>query len=178
MPVRRYCRTRGSKSSPEINVVLSGRLHYAYNRALFLRVSHGFYQLSPTLEVRCRQPEGESWMLVGLALNLPLIKEFAVDYYKPALERYLGAASRAPRPAEPLRGRAEASGSRTDSSRQEALPVEEELEEERLGQMLEVAPDEPRWGTPEARLREMARRSCGSTSKEGAKRAEELRIID
>ncbi len=134
---------------------------YAYNRALFLRVSHGFYQLSPTLEVRRRQAEGESWVLVGLALNLPLIKEFTAEYYKAALERYLGAADQAPCPAESLRERAEAAKNRTDSSTQAAVRVESESEseseEERLRRMLEVAPDEPRWGTPEARLREMAR---------------------
>ena len=37
------------------------------------------------------------------------------------------------------------------------VEAEPESEEERLRRMLEVTPHEPRWGTPEARLREMAR---------------------
>jgi len=133
---------------------------YAYNRALFLRVSHGFYQLSPTLEVRRRQPEGEIWVLVGLALNLPLVKEFTVEYYKPALQRYLGATGQASRRAEPPRERAEAARYHTDSSTRGVaarVAAEAESEEERLRRMPEVTPHEPRWGTPEARLRELAR---------------------
>ena len=146
---------------------------YAYNRALFLRVSHGFYLLSPTLEVRRRQPGGESWVPVSVALNLPLIKEFVVEYYKPALERYLGgAAGEAPRPAEPPCEHAEASGRRSESSTQAAVRVEEgsELEEKALRQMLEVAPDEPQWGTPEARLREMARLQLRINQQRGRKK--------
>lgn len=132
---------------------------YAYNRALFLRVSHGFYLLSPALEVRRRQPEGETWVPVSLALNLPLIKEFVVEYYKPALERYLNGAGQAPRPSEPPRERAEVSKQSVNSSAQGAARVEEgsELEDKALRQILEGGSDEPKWGTPEARLREMAR---------------------
>ncbi len=65
---------------------------YAYNRALFLRASHGFYLLNPLLEVRGRQPEGETWRPTASVLNLPLIKEFTIEYYKPAVDGYLEAA--------------------------------------------------------------------------------------
>jgi hypothetical protein len=50
---------------------------YAYNRALFRRVSQGWYQLNPKLAVRRRQGDEEMWTPVCAALNLPLINEFS-----------------------------------------------------------------------------------------------------
>jgi hypothetical protein len=50
---------------------------YAYNRALFKRVSQGWYQLNPKLAVRRRQGDEETWTPVCAALNLPLINEFS-----------------------------------------------------------------------------------------------------
>jgi hypothetical protein len=50
---------------------------YAYNRALFRRVSQGWYQLNPKLAVRRRQGDEETWTPVCAALNLPLINEFS-----------------------------------------------------------------------------------------------------
>lgn len=50
---------------------------YAYNRALFKRVSQGWYQLNPQLAVRRRQGDEETWTPVHAALNLPLISEFS-----------------------------------------------------------------------------------------------------
>ena len=154
---------------------------YAYNRALFLRVSHGFYQLSPTLEVRRRQPEGESWVVVGLALNLRLVKEFTVEYYKPALERYPGGTGQASRSAEPPRERAEAARYHTDSSTRAAARVESESESESrrendgCSKSLPMSPD----GVP-PRLAYGSWRacSCGSTSREAARRRVDERAED
>ncbi|EXI81659.1 MAG: putative recombination protein RecB [Candidatus Accumulibacter appositus] len=50
---------------------------YAYNRALFRRVSQGWYQLNPKLAIRRRQGDEEMWTPVCAALNLPLISEFS-----------------------------------------------------------------------------------------------------
>ena len=66
---------------------------YAYNRALFKRVAHGWYQFNPALEVRCRSVSGEeSWRPIFAALNLPLIGEFSTHYSRNALNEYLAAA--------------------------------------------------------------------------------------
>lgn len=46
---------------------------YAYNRALFARVTQGWYQLNPKLSVRRRQGDEEFWLPIYAALNLPLI---------------------------------------------------------------------------------------------------------
>lgn len=53
---------------------------YAYNRALFIRVSQGWYQFNPQLLVRRLQGEEEIWKPIYAALNLPLINEFAHNY--------------------------------------------------------------------------------------------------
>ncbi|ACV36485.1 ankyrin repeat domain-containing protein [Accumulibacter sp.] len=50
---------------------------YAYNRALFKRVSQGWYQFNPKLAVRRRQGDEETWAPIFAALNLPLINEFS-----------------------------------------------------------------------------------------------------
>ena len=50
---------------------------YAYNRALFKRLAHGWYQFNPKLSVRRRAGAEESWMPVYAALNLHLIHEVA-----------------------------------------------------------------------------------------------------
>ncbi|PMY12833.1 hypothetical protein C1X42_32765, partial [Pseudomonas sp. FW305-BF8] len=43
---------------------------YAYNRALFKRMAHGWYQFNPAFEVRCRSASGEeSWKPIFAALN-------------------------------------------------------------------------------------------------------------
>jgi hypothetical protein len=66
---------------------------YAYNRALFKRVAHGWYQFNPALEVRCRSATGEEfWRPVFAALNLPLIGEFSTLYSRSALSEYLASA--------------------------------------------------------------------------------------
>jgi hypothetical protein len=66
---------------------------YAYNRALFKRAAHGWYQFNPSLEVRCRSSAGEElWRPVFAALNLPLIGEFSTPYSRSSLSEYLTSA--------------------------------------------------------------------------------------
>lgn len=65
---------------------------YAYNRALFVRVSQGWYQFNPALAVRRRQGDEEVWLPVYAALNLPLIGEFAWDFVWQRIDDYLARA--------------------------------------------------------------------------------------
>ncbi|CAK0750231.1 ANK_REP_REGION domain-containing protein [Gammaproteobacteria bacterium] len=51
---------------------------YAYNRMLFWRVAQGWYRINPKLSVKKHTEEGETWILIYEALNLPFIVEFAV----------------------------------------------------------------------------------------------------
>lgn len=129
---------------------------YAYNRALFVRASHGFYRLSPTLELRCRQPDGEVWRPLASVLNLPLVKEFTVEYYQPAVDRYLEAARLPAHPAEFSHEGAEVSRGRAQGSIAEAERARQVWEGEAHWNEID-APGEPKWGTPEARLKEMMR---------------------
>ena len=63
---------------------------YTYNRALFERITQGWYQFNSRLLVRSSDPEGnQSWISVFQALNLPLIHEFAHEERLPQLEQCL-----------------------------------------------------------------------------------------
>jgi hypothetical protein len=95
---------------------------YAYNRALFNRVAHGWYQFNPTLEVRCRSGAGEeSWQPVFAALNLPLIGQFSTPYSRSSLSGYLTSAGM---PACPVPIMAEREAARLE---EEARRQQEEL---------------------------------------------------
>jgi hypothetical protein len=142
---------------------------YAYNRALFKRVAHGWYQFNPALEVRCHSASGEeSWQPVFAALNLPLISEFSTQYSRSSVNEYLTAASM---PACPVPIMAEREAARLEEEnrrhqeglrRQEAQRLEQERERvELLAQrerrrtqqtILPTTDAKPRWGTREARL--------------------------
>lgn len=78
---------------PHLSSVLSRNeveRDYAYNRALFKRVAHGWYQFNPTVEVRCRSGAAEeSWRPIFAALNLPLVGEFSTPYSRPCVNEYL-----------------------------------------------------------------------------------------
>lgn len=65
---------------------------YVYNRALFVRISQGWYQFNPALSVRRRQGDTETWMPIYAALNLPFINEFAIDFIWPRIDQYLSMA--------------------------------------------------------------------------------------
>jgi hypothetical protein len=62
---------------------------YAYNRALFKRVEHGWYVVNPQLSVRRRRGEEETWLPVLQALNLPLIAEFSGLFIWQHINEYL-----------------------------------------------------------------------------------------
>ncbi|HVA40057.1 MAG TPA: hypothetical protein VNF49_05295, partial [Candidatus Binataceae bacterium] len=104
---------------------------YAYNRALFKRIAHGWYQFNPALQVRCRSGVGEeSWQSIFTALNLPLIGEFATRYSREYVRQYLTAAGMAPYQVpimaerEALRLEEEARRRQEDLRRQEAKRLE------------------------------------------------------
>ena len=136
---------------------------YAYNRALFLRVAQGWYQFNPRMSVRHRQGEEEIWQPVFAALNLPLINEFARQYaFEPYLcwnriEQYCAMANM-PKPAVPiavervfaLREADEAERARKETERCEAM---KRLQEQRKRELSE----KPKWGTKEAKRREIER---------------------
>lgn len=65
---------------------------YAYNRALFVRVAQGWYQLNPKLLVRRRDKEGEVWVPVYQALNLEFTGEFALEFLWDRVNAYLSMA--------------------------------------------------------------------------------------
>jgi hypothetical protein len=119
---------------------------YAYNRALFKRLSHGWYQFNPALEVRCRSVSGEeTWRPVLAALNLPLISEFSTPYSRRALNEYLMSADM-PGCSVPIMAEREALREEEESRRQE------EERRRRAAQQAPPTDTKPRWGTPEARL--------------------------
>jgi len=145
---------------------------YAYNRALFKRAAHGWYQFNPTLEVRCRSGAGEeSWRPVFASLNLPLISEFSTSYSRSYLSEYLISAGMPPCPVplmaerETARVEEEARRQQEELRRQEAQRLAREKERAELlaqherwraGQAEHPATGEkPRWGTQEARREAM-----------------------
>ncbi|HVC00876.1 MAG TPA: ankyrin repeat domain-containing protein [Steroidobacteraceae bacterium] len=144
---------------------------YAYNRALFKRISHGWYQFNPALQVRSRSSDGEeSWHPIFSALNLPLISEFATRYSRDAVRRYLQAAGMAPchvpimAEREAIRLEEEARREQEDRRRREALRLERDKEraashiKREQAHTRSVTPGKdarPRWGTPEARREAM-----------------------
>jgi len=75
---------------------------YAYNRALFVRMTQGWYQFNPKLSVRSIDPENNhGWVPVYLALNLPLIYEFSDEQNFLQVEKYFTMAGM-PKPASPV----------------------------------------------------------------------------
>jgi hypothetical protein len=95
---------------------------YAYNRKLFKRIAHGYYQLNPQLRVRrapddaqgevqddlpsAAQLSAQGWTSVLAALNLPLARETALPRHWPVIDALLAEAGvpvQAPPLATPLR---------------------------------------------------------------------------
>ena len=74
---------------------------YTYNRALFQRLTQGWYQFNPALLVRSSDPDNkQGWISVFRALNLPLIHEFAYETSLPRLEQcFSKAGMRSPSPS-------------------------------------------------------------------------------
>lgn len=144
---------------------------YAYNRALFKRIAHGWYQFNPALEVRVRSGAEESWRPVFAALNLPLIGEFSTPYSRSYLNEYLTWTGMPACPV-PIMAEREVAREAQETRREqeelrrleaERLRLEKENAElrarfERRGTQQTAHPatgGKPRWGTPEARLEAM-----------------------
>lgn len=142
---------------------------YAYNRAVFKRVAHGWYQFDPTLELRCRSSAGEEhWRPVFAALNLPLVSEFSTQYARPCITEYLARAGMPTCPVpimaerENARLEEEAHREQEERRRQEAQRLERDKERAELLAQRERRRTEqttqstkPRWGTHEARREAM-----------------------
>lgn len=144
---------------------------YAYNRALFKRMAHGWYQFNPSLEVRCRSvADEESWQPIFAALNLPLVTEVSSLYCRQAVNEYLAAASL---PAclvpvmaerEAARLEEEARREQEEQQRRDAQRAAREKERAHVAQRERpsaspggepLAIGKPQWGTPQARREAM-----------------------
>ena len=138
---------------------------YVYNRALFRRVGHGWYQLNSALEVR--RTEGtasESWQPILAALNLPLVAEFSTPYALQSVSGLLASAGLPPYDTpimmEPMRQRAESERRRSEELarqaeaerlRREREQAERLAERERRRAAAAARAEKPRWGTQQAR---------------------------
>lgn len=163
---------------------------YAYNRALFKRAAHGWYQFNPALELRCRSSTGEElWRPVFAVRNLPLIGEFSTPYSRSAVSEYLTSAGM-PASAVPIMAeretarveeearreqeevqRREAERLERERARAELLAQRERQRAQQASHSSSVA--KPRWGTPEARweaMMELQRRIEKSREQGGKKK--------
>jgi len=151
---------------------------YAYNRALFKRVTQGWYQFNPALAVR-HGGDG-AWTPIFQALNLPFIAEFTEvmgwNSARPALDDYLQEAGLAPATipiaAEREWAREEAARLERVARFQEEARLCEEAEARRREKVFAPVPvpepeRDPPWGTPAARklALERLRRQIAENSK-------------
>ena len=131
---------------------------YAYNRALFMRVSQGWYQFNPQLSVRRRLAEEEVWQPIYSALNLPLINEFSGTLVWDSIEKY-SAMANMPKPSVPIP--AERIIALNEAKLKEAAVLEAEqraaLERWQKEQAASKLTEEPKWGTKKAKQREIER---------------------
>ena len=140
---------------------------YAYNRALFMRVTQGWYQFNPKLSVRGRQGEGdgELWTPIYAALNLPLINEFSLEdgwgSVGDNIAKYLPMAG-LPERTIPIASqrtvaqREALAREREKREQEERAAVERRREERASSEQLKPA-EKPQWGTPEAKRTETER---------------------
>jgi hypothetical protein len=139
---------------------------YAYNRALFMRVAQGWYQFNPQLSVRRRQGEEEIWQPVYAALNLPLINEFArpdefsTNTVRSQIEGYCAMANM-PKPTIPISlekwwAQKEAAEKELAEREAERLAALKRWQEHKVSE-LRKQNEEPKWGTKEAKRREIER---------------------
>lgn len=127
---------------------------YAYNRRLFVRLMHGWYQFNPALAVRRRDAAGDSWQPVLDALNLRLVAQCAVPAHWHRIDAMLSMAGQAPMET-PIAGEADARRMAVERDQREArMRMTDELREEE-SPSVPAAP--PPWGTREARRMEVER---------------------
>lgn len=138
---------------------------YAYNRALFMRVSQGWYQFNPKLSVRRRQGDEELWTPIYAALNLPLVNEFSRDdgweSVGARIAEYLAMAGlperTIPIAAERAVARQEALDREREKREEEERAAFERRREEQAANPQGQRAAEPRWGTKEAKRLEIER---------------------
>ena len=124
---------------------------YAYNRRLFVRLAHGWYQFNPELAVRRRDAAGDSWLPITDALNLRFVGECAHPYHWEHINALLAMAQQAPMPI-PIAGDAHAKEmAEAEAKYQQSDRIRQELAQKRL------ALPHPPWGTKKARQLEIER---------------------
>ena len=144
---------------------------YAYNRALFMRVSQGWYQFNPKLAVRRRLGDEEQWTPIFAALNLPLINEFSVDNrwqsVSASVDDYLSLAGM-PKRTIPIAAESAYAKELTlqrhaEAKMAEAREAETKMAEARAAQARQLAEqaatwqEQPKWGTRDAKRMEIER---------------------
>ena len=133
---------------------------YAYNRALFKRVQQGWYQFNPALLVRSGARESGAWVPIFTAINLPFINELAREELWRRSADYLAMANL---PAPPTPIAAERAVARVEAARREQAGIAAQRQREYEGlraaerRVFPQQPEEPKWGTPEAKRREIER---------------------
>jgi hypothetical protein len=148
---------------------------YTYNRRLFRRIAHGWYQINPGLKVRRRVAGVESWVPVLEALNLPLVHEFAhPDQW--GIGRSLWRSATGAEPPIPVAAEAWEARERAaleaeaaelaaiEARRAAAAAAAAEEQRRRNTALAQRAAQPPRWGTREAKeaAREELRRRIES----------------
>ncbi|MFN0301125.1 MAG: ankyrin repeat domain-containing protein [Burkholderiales bacterium] len=133
---------------------------YAYNRRLFMRVAHGWYQFNPALAVRRREGTSDSWVPIFEALNLRFVAEGAYPEQVDAINALLDNARLPPVPA-PIAMERMMSSAAEAQQRDETLRAElvaQAAEKARLiAELQQARRSTPSWGTPEARRMELER---------------------
>jgi hypothetical protein len=131
---------------------------YPYNRRLFKRIAHGWYQINPRLAVRRRIQGAEAWHPVLEALNLPLVHELAhPDQWSMSRGLWRSVTDAdlpTPVAAEDWQARERAA---LEAERAEVAAIEarrlaaEEARRRHAEDREKQARQPPRWGTPEAK---------------------------
>ena len=142
---------------------------YAYNRRLFVRVGHGWYQFNPALAVRRRSPSGESWVPIFDALNLRFVAECADPYLWPRVDALFAMAGMPPM-AVPIGGARAAQKIAAERERHEALRREmETMRQEAALAKVQTTVEAP--PAPSSPAPAPARRRLGEPRKRGASKS-------
>ena len=128
---------------------------YTYNRRLFKRIAHGWYQINPQLAIRRRHACSESWQPVLEALNLPLVHELAHPDQWGISRGLWQSAGHADLPVPVAAAAWDARAREAEQAAIEAAVARRravEEERQRLENERRSAPSQPPpWGTPEAK---------------------------
>jgi len=134
---------------------------YVYNRALFQRVTQGWYQFNPRLSVRRKVDGAETWVPLYQALNLPFVKEFALQQVWHKADSYLAQvglpAGPTPIAAERALARQQAQeAARAREAREHQKALEQKLKLAR--EVVEARANKPApWGSRLAKQQEIER---------------------